>query len=97
MIRHVVTFQWNDGIGAAHISAAAAAIDAFVAELDGVVAYQHGADLGLADGNSDYAIVGDFADQAAYETYRDDPAHKAFIQTYLVGHIANRAAVQYAL
>ena len=95
MFRHVVMFKWVDGVGSAHIEAMADALDALVATVDEVVSYRHGADVGISDGNFDYAIVGDYASVEDYEVYRDHPEHQRIIAELIKPHVAERAAVQY--
>ena len=97
MIRHVVMFKWNPEVTDAEISATSTALDGLPEVIDTIVAYRHGRDLGINDGNFDYAVVGDFADEAGYLTYRDHPAHQAFISAFVKGRIADRAAVQYRI
>lgn len=95
MYRHVVMFEWDADVDAAHIEAAGAALDAAVAAIPEVAEYRHGSDLGLAEGNYDYAIVAEFASVADYTVYRDHPEHLRVIAEYLKDRISARAAVQY--
>lgn len=44
-------------------------------DLPGCLSYTLGNDLGLRDGNWSYAIVADFADEAAYRAYDLDAEH----------------------
>ena len=73
MIRNVVVGRVRPDVSAATIDAALAAIKA----LDVVrgTDLQAGRDLGLRDGNWSFAIVGDFADEAAYRRYDEDAEH----------------------
>lgn len=87
--------KWNDDVDASHIEATGAALDAMVARLPEVTEYRHGADLGLADGNYDYAIVAEFASVDDYAIYRDDPEHQRVLADYIRDHVRARAAVQY--
>lgn len=95
MLRHTVLFTWSDGVTDDQVSAMADALDARVAPIDTIVAYRHGPDLGLADGNADYAIVADFANEADYVVYRDHPEHVAVIAESIKPLVAQRMAVQY--
>lgn len=95
MLRHVVLLQWNDDVDAAHVEATSAALDERVAPIPEIAEYRHGPDLGLADGNFDYAIVGEFASVDDYIVYRDHPDHQAVIAEYIKGHVSARTAVQY--
>jgi Stress responsive A/B Barrel Domain len=58
-------------------------------------AYHVGADLGLAEGNFEFAAVADFDDLAGFRTYRDNPEHRAIIAEFIQPIAAERAAVQY--
>lgn len=93
-IRHVVTFKFNEGVSEETI----AEIGAKLAELPGHIAaiqdYSFGADLGLADGNYDYAVVADFETEDDWIEYRDNPVHRALIADLIAPNIADRCAVQ---
>ena len=95
MIRHVVIFEWNDDVDDAHVAAVAAGLDRLAATLPTVGEYRHGSDLGLAEGNADYVIVGDFDSLEDYVAYRDHPDHRAFIADLIAGRVKHRSAVQY--
>ena len=56
--------------------------------------YRYGTDAGLADGNATIGIVADFADQSAYEVYRDRPVHRAVIEERILPVLAGRTAMQ---
>ncbi|MDE0217078.1 MAG: Dabb family protein, partial [bacterium] len=58
-------------------------------------AYAIGPDLGLAEDNFDFAVVGDFADQEAYFAYRDHPEHRRIILDIIRPAISDRASIQY--
>jgi hypothetical protein len=95
MFRHVVMFKWNDDVDAAHVETTGAALDALVATIPEVREYRHGPDLGISEGNYDYAIVGEYASVDDYVTYRDHPDHQQVIADYIKDRISARAAVQY--
>jgi len=58
-------------------------------------AYRLGPDLGLNEGNYEFAAVADFDDVAGYLAYRDDPEHQAIIAEFIRPIAGERAAVQY--
>jgi hypothetical protein len=97
MIRHTVAFRWNDTVTDERIAAVGAALDALPDVIDAIAAYRHGPDLGVTDGNFDYAVVGDFHSVDDYLVYRDHPVHRQFIADHIVPTVAERAAVQFAL
>ena len=97
MFRHVVMFTWSDDVDDGHVAAVSAALDGLSAAIPEIVAYRHGPDAGLSDGNHDYVVVGDFESADDYVTYRDAPVHTDFIRDLIAGRVASRAAVQYAV
>lgn len=97
MIRHVVMFKFRDDADEAQRQAVHDAI-ATMPEATGVTEkYTIGPDLDLADGNFDFAVVGDFADQAAYLIYRDHPEHQRIVFDIIRPAIADRAAIQFEI
>ena len=58
-------------------------------------AYRMGVDLGINEGNFEWAAVADFDDLEGYLTYRDNPEHQAIIAEFIRPIIAERAAIQY--
>jgi hypothetical protein len=60
-------------------------------------AYSMGTDIGVNEGNWQFAATADFDDLDGYLAYRDDPTHQAIIKEHIRPIIATRAAVQYEL
>lgn len=94
-IRHVVLFRFASEATDAQIDRFRAGLAELPSQVKGTEAYVHGPDAAINDGNFDYAIVADFADRAAYATYRDHPWHRQFIEERVKPIVADRAAVQY--
>jgi hypothetical protein len=97
MIRHVVLFTWTAEATAQQQALVATELRALRPLLTGVRAYHVGPDAGLADGNYDFAVVGDFDDAASYLAYRDHPAHRAIIEQTVLPIVAERVSIQYEL
>jgi hypothetical protein len=95
MIRHVVTFRWNDSVTDEQLVAMSAALDALPTAIPEIVAYRHGRDLGIGATNFQYAITADFANVDDFATYRDHPEHQRFIADHITGRVAERTAVQF--
>jgi hypothetical protein len=95
MIRHVVMFRWNDSVTERQLAEMASALDSLPGAIPEIVTYRHGADLGLAPTNFDYAITADFANGDDFATYRDHPEHQRFIADNITGKVADRVAVQF--
>jgi hypothetical protein len=97
MFRHVMMFTWSDDVDDADIAAISSALDRLPDAIPEIVAYHHGADARVNDGNYDYVVVGDFGSVEDYVTYRDAPAHTDLIRDLVAGRVKTRAAVQYAV
>ncbi len=97
MIRHVVMFRWNESVTEEQLAEMAAALDALPGAIPAIAAYRHGADLGLAPTNFQYAITAEFASVDDFAAYRDHPEHQRFIADHITGRVAERAAVQFEL
>ena len=95
MIRHCVTFRFEDSVTDAEIAELSAALDGLPAAIPEIVTYRHGRDLGLAPSNFDYSITADFANVDDFAVYRDHPEHQAFIAEHITGRVAERVAVQF--
>jgi Stress responsive A/B Barrel Domain len=94
MLRHVVTFTWNDSATPAALEEIVAALRALPGQIPALRAYHVGPDAGLDAGSADFAIVADFDDAAGWRAYQDHPAHQA-VRELLRPVVASRAAVQY--
>ena len=93
--RHVVMFQWAEGLGPDHIERVRSGLDALPAQIEQIRSYVHGVDVGISEGSFDYVLVADFDSMDDYVAYRDHPVHQQFIADVIVGNVAGRAAVQY--
>ncbi len=96
-VRHVVCFTWADDASPDAITAAAAALRELPGLISEVRAFSVGADLGLAEGTSDLALVADFDDAAAWQRYQDHPEHRRVVIEHVRPILATRAAVQFDL
>jgi hypothetical protein len=90
-------FRFRPETTPADVAAIVAGLNGLPAAIPAIAAYRFGADLGINDGNFDFAVVADFADTDAYLVYRDHPAHQALITERIAPHVAARAAVQFDL
>lgn len=97
MIRHVVVFTWDDGMTQAMEQRFAAELTDFAGLMSGLRSYHAGPDLGLSQGNYDFAVVADFDDEASFVSYRDHPKHKDIISRFSGPHATSRAGVQYEI
>ena len=95
MIRHMVMFRWMPEATQDQKQRVAAELRRLPALLPVLRAYHVGPDLGLVEGNFEFAVVADFDDLEGYRAYRDNPEHRAVIAEFIQPIAAQRAAVQY--
>lgn len=96
-VRHVAMFTWGDDTPATHAAAVSAALAELPAAIPEIVAYEFGPDLGVTEGNFDYAVAAVFDSYESFRTYRDHPMHQQFVADHIAGKVAARAAVQFEL
>ena len=94
MIRHCVLLTLIDGVDDATLSRLESTL-ADLAQLPMINAYRFGRDLGLAEGNVDFAIIADFATEADYQAYAQDPTHLAVLAEHIKPLVAERKALQF--
>lgn len=95
MLRHVVVFRFHEGTPAEAVSAISDALGGLPAAIPEIRRYRFGVDAGINEGNYEFAVTADFADEADYLVYRDHPQHLQVIKDLIAPHIAGRAAVQF--
>jgi hypothetical protein len=92
--RHIALFRFADHVTPEMVEQLGAALTQLPSQIEELRNYVHGPDLGVSEGNFDYAVVADLDDVDGYVAYRDHPAHVALIEKYVKGNVAERAAVQ---
>ena len=97
MFRHIVLLTIADDAPVTAVSDILAGLDTLPGAIPEIDAYRVGIDAGLAEGNATIGIVADFADQAAYEVYRDHPVHRAVIEERILPVLSERRAIQMEL
>jgi Stress responsive A/B Barrel Domain len=95
MIRHVVLFRWKPEATGEQKQRVVDELSRLPGIVPSLRAYRVGLDLGLNEGNYDFAAAADFDDVAGYLAYRDDPEHQAIIAEFIRPIAGERAAVQY--
>ncbi len=95
MLTHVVIFNWTAGTAAEKIERLGKALDRMALSVAGLSAMKHGPDLGVREGNGDYALVASFPDREAWAAYQADPTHKAFVRDHVAPILASRVTIQF--
>ena len=93
-LRHISCLTWSERATPDAIEAVRAALEELPDLIPELRAYTVGADLGLAPGNADFAIVADFDDADAWRRYHDHPAHQTILVEQIRPILASRVAVQ---
>ena len=95
MLRHVVLLTFTPSTTPEDVAAIIDGLESLPAVVPEIESYSFGSDLGIVDGNASFAIIGEFADAAAYQAYADNPVHLDVIRTRIAPFVAARSAVQY--
>jgi hypothetical protein len=95
VIQHVVLLTFTSEATDEQVAALAdglRALPGLIPEINGLA---FGSDLDLAPDTASFGIVTEFETQAAYEAYRDHPAHQRVLADLIAPIRAGRAAVQF--
>ena len=94
MIRHNVLFRWKPEATNEEREQVATELAKLPSIVPSLRAFVCGPDVGLAQGNFDFAVSADFDDEAGFYAYRDDPVHREIIERRILPITAQRVAVQ---
>ncbi len=95
MIKHLVCFKFKPEIGAADVQATLDALNALPGQIPGVRNWSLGRNLSTRDTTFDYALSGEFADEAGLQGYLRHPAPDQLARERLGPQWASRAIVDY--
>jgi hypothetical protein len=94
MFRHVVVFRFKPGTSDQQVDAIERGLAGLPGRLPEMRSYTYGRDLGMREGNGDFAVVAEFDDEAAWLVYQSDEEHRRVIEQLIVPVTAERHAVQ---
>lgn len=94
MLRHIVLLGLSDDAGEEEIAAMKTSLGDLRSVIPEILAYNVSEDVGISEGNATVAIVGDFADEDAYQVYARHPAHLEVIAEKIAPYVTSRSAVQ---
>jgi Stress responsive A/B Barrel Domain len=97
MIRHVTLFAWIPGATDEQKQQVATELRALSPLLTGLRSLHAGPDVGIIEGNFDFAVVADFDDAESYLAYRNHPAHRAVVEQVTTPITRDRVSVQYEI
>ncbi|MDA8391221.1 MAG: Dabb family protein [Actinomycetota bacterium] len=97
MIRHIAMFRWRPDVSSSDVARVEDALRKLRSELTGLRDYRFGRDVGLVDGNWDFAVVADLHDEPAFRRYVSNAEHQRIISQLIAPMRGERAAVQLLL
>ena len=97
MVRHVALFRWKPDTAEADVSKLEQELHGLPTKIACIQSYRFGRDLGLQEGNADFAIVADFTDEAGLEQYANHPDHQEVLNGRIRPMLAHREAIQYVI
>lgn len=97
MLRHVVMMQLSNDATEADAAAIVAGLETLPGLVPEIRSYSVGRDAGLAEGNFDIVVVGDFDDEDGFRGYGANADHQAVIAERIKPFLAGRSAVQYLI
>jgi hypothetical protein len=97
MLRHIALFRLEADAPAETTKSFEDGLFQLAQTIPDISAYSFGPDLGLREGNFDFAVVADFEDRDAFARYVAHPDHQAFIRDRLAPVVAERVSLQFDL
>lgn len=95
MIHHVAVFRFKEGTTSEQVDAATAALESLPSQIDVLVGYKCGSDLGLMDGTWDFVVAADVENADDFVTYKDHPAHRDVVTNFMAPIIEDGARIQF--
>ena len=95
MLRHIALFRLKPDAPADARQSLEEGLFLLAQTIDVIESYDYGADLGLREGNFDFAVVADFRDADAFRAYVDHPDHQAFLEQRLRPVLEERVSIQF--
>ena len=90
-----MAFRWTEQATAEQKAQVAAELSRLPSLVPSVRSFELGTDIGVNEGNGDFAVCASFDDLDGYLAYRDDQDHQAMIRDLIRPITAHRIAVQF--
>ncbi len=95
MLRHIVLLQLKDETTSEDLQAIKASLASMPGTIPQIENYSFGQDLAVSPNTADLAIVADFADTEAFQTYAKHPHHVAAVRDIIKPHVSGKTAMQF--
>ena len=93
-IVHIVTLTWKESVQPSQIVTYANLLRELSSRVEGVCWFSCGSDMGLRNGNADFAVVAFFENETAFRRYLEDPLHLEIIRDYASKMVITRTTAQ---
>ena len=90
-----MAFRWTEQATAEQKAQVSAELSRLPALVPSLRSFELGTDIGVNEGNGDFAVCASFDDLDGYLAYRDNPDHQAIIRDLIRPIMAQRLAVQF--
>jgi len=94
VILHLVTFSWRPDVTNDDVAGVIEGLSSLPDQIPELLSYRFGPDLGLREGNADFAVAAVLDSSESLTAYLDHPEHVRIVQAVLAPLIASRQAVQ---
>jgi hypothetical protein len=94
VIMHLVTFSWRRDVTNDDVVSVIEGLSSLPAQIPELLSYRFGPDLGLREGNADFAVAAVLESPEALPAYLDHPEHQRIATEFIAPLIATRQAVQ---
>lgn len=91
---HLVTFTWRPDVTNDDVVAVIEGLTSLPAQIPELLSYSFGPDLGLREGNADFAVAAVLDSPESLPAYLDHPEHVRILKEFIAPLIATRQAVQ---
>ncbi|MEO7844415.1 MAG: Dabb family protein [Nocardioides sp.] len=96
MFHHVATFRFKSGVTSEDVDRLTRDLRTLAGDLDGLVSYACGSDLGLRRGSESYAVAAVFDTVDALASYLSHPQHLEIVRTHVSAMVEEKHSVQFA-
>lgn len=94
---HLVTFTWRTAVTNADVIAVIEGLTSLPDQIPELLSYRFGPDLGLREGNADFAVAAVLESPQTLAAYLDHPEHVRILEEFIAPLIDSRQAVQFEL
>ncbi|MGI8723233.1 MAG: Dabb family protein [Geodermatophilaceae bacterium] len=97
VILHLVTFSWRRDVTNDDVVSVIEGLSSLPAQIPELLSYRFGPDLGLREGNADFAVAAVLESPDSLPAYLDHVEHQRIVTEIIAPLVATRQAVQIEL